>query len=123
MVQPVRDAHHQPSIEDIDDEDTQPHKAVPKKVSHILKLADGSEDNINNDDMPGLMAIDDTDEDHSGDDDDNDNIEVPAESTEAELSKCLMTIHQKYYVNDKLRTTFEGLELTNLCFLQAHPFN
>ena len=101
--------------------DTQPYKAVPKKASCILELADGSEDD--NNDMPGLMAVDNNEDDTCDNDDDDDDIEVPAESAEAELSKCSMTVCQKYYVDNKFRMTFKGLELTNLCFLQAHPFN
>jgi hypothetical protein len=61
--------NRQPSIDDVEEEDTiQPRKAVPKKASHIIELADGSED-------------DDDDEDESEEDE-----EAPAESAEAELS-------------------------------------
>jgi len=42
----------QPTIEVSEDEDSlQPYKAIPKKGSHILELANGSEDN-DDDDMP-----------------------------------------------------------------------
>ena len=67
----------------MEDEDTiWPCNAVPKKASRIIELADGSEDDDNND-MPGLelMNDDDNDEDESDEDE-----EAPAESAEAELS-------------------------------------
>ena len=84
---------HQPSIEDVDDEDTiQPRRALLKKASHILELADGSEDDDNND-IPGLEAVEDTDNDDIDDGDNNE--ETPAESAEAELSKCPISVCQK----------------------------
>jgi len=65
----------------VEDEDTiRPRNAVPKKASHIIELADGSEDD-DDVDMPGLEPDDDDDEDESEEDE-----EAPAESAEAELS-------------------------------------
>jgi hypothetical protein len=85
--------HRQPSIEDVDDEDIiRPRNAVPKKASHIIELADGSEDD--DDDMPGLAPVDDNDD--SDDDSENDSDkEAPAESAEAELSKFQMNTCRK----------------------------
>jgi hypothetical protein len=74
--------NRQPSIEDVEEEDTiQPRKAVPKKASHIIELADGSEDD-NDDDMPGLKTVEDSDDEDESEEDE----EAPAESAEAELS-------------------------------------
>ena len=65
----------------MEDKDTiWPCNAVPKKASHIIELADGSEDD-NDVDMPGLEPDDDDGEDESEEDE-----EAPAKSTEAELS-------------------------------------
>ena len=73
----------------MEDEDIiQPCNAVPKKASHIIKLADGSEDDNNN--MPGLVPDDDDD-----DDEDDSDKETPAKSAEAELSKFQMHTCQK----------------------------
>jgi hypothetical protein len=76
--------HDQPSIEDFDTEDTttQLHKAVPKKASRILELADGTEDDDN---IPEQIVIDDSSNESIED-------ETPAESAEAELSKCPIRI-------------------------------
>jgi len=60
----------------------QPCKAVPKNASHILELADGSEDDEDDNNMPGLQAVDNSDDEDSDDDD----IEVPTESAKAQLS-------------------------------------
>ena len=70
--------HRQPSIEEVEDVDTiQPRKAFPKKASHIIELADGSEDD---DDIPGLAtSVEDSDESEKDE-------EAPAESADAELS-------------------------------------
>ena len=74
----------------MEDEDTiQPCKAVPKKASHIIELADGSEDN-NNKDMPGLAPVDDEDNEDKKEDE-----EAPAKSVEAELSAHSTNICQK----------------------------
>ena len=93
---PATPAHRQPRIEEIDEEDTQPRKAVLKNASRILELADGSEDDLDKDE-DGMIAVDDTDDDRcdnseDGNSDDSDDIEVPAESAEAELGKCLMIV-------------------------------
>jgi hypothetical protein len=96
----------------------QPRKAIPKNASHILELADGSEDDEAEDDMPGLEVHDDTDDEDSDDED----IEVAAESAEAELSTCPMPVKDiKLTINN--RTTFKRLELTSLRILQAHRFD
>ena len=74
----------------MEDEDiTRPRNSVPKKASHIIKLADGSEDDDG--DMPGLVP------DNNDDDDDEDDSdkEAPAESAEAELSKFQMNTCRK----------------------------
>jgi hypothetical protein len=83
--------HRQPSIEDVEDEDIiQPRNTVPRKASHIIELADGSEDD--DDDMPGLAPVDDDDDD---DDENDSDKEAPAESAEAELSKFQMNTCRK----------------------------
>ena len=80
LARPAQNLQRQPSIEDVEDEDTiRPRNAVPKKASHIIELADGSEDD-DDDDIPGLDD-DDDDKDESEEDE-----EAPAESAEAELS-------------------------------------
>jgi len=87
----------QPSIEDVEDEDTiQPRNAIPKKASHIIELADGSEDD--DDDIPGLVPVDDEDDKHDEDDEDEkeEDEEAPAESAEAELSAHQTNICQKF---------------------------
>ena len=74
----------------MEDEDiTRPRNAVPKKASHIIELADGSEDD--DDDMPGLVPENNNNEDNEDDSD----KEAPAESAEAELSKFQMITCQK----------------------------
>ncbi|KIM34757.1 hypothetical protein M413DRAFT_33042 [Hebeloma cylindrosporum] len=78
-LKPARNVHHQPSVEEIEDEQhMQPRRDVPKKASHILELADGSDDN---DDAPELVAIEDSE--------DEDDQEAAAESMEADLN-CLL---------------------------------
>ena len=85
------------SVEDVDNVDDvgiQP-KAIPKKASRILELADGSDDD--EDDEP-IIIDGDTEINESED-------ETPSETAEAELGKrpCLL----KKYVNNKIRETFE----------------
>jgi len=83
LARPAQNLQRQPSIEDVEDEDTiRPRNAVPKKASHIIELADGSEDD-DDDDMPGLAPVDDDDDDEDESEQDE---EAPAESAEAELS-------------------------------------
>ena len=73
--------HRQASVEVIDDEDDlHPHNPVPINSSHILELADGSEDD-DDIDMPSLEEVDDNEDEDTEDED-----EGPAESTEAQLS-------------------------------------
>lgn len=85
----------QPSIEDVSDNSdndlestTRPHKAIPKKASSVLELADGSED----DDVPDPIVVDDSDKDDS-EGAESDQGEAPAESAEAELSKCWIRVY------------------------------
>ena len=65
-----------------------PRKAVPKKGSHILELADGSEDSrCEDDDDDDRPTVDGSDFDSDSDEEKSDK-EAPAESAEAELSMC-----------------------------------
>lgn len=91
--QPAQNADHQLSIEDVD-EDVQPQKAVSKKASHILELADGSEDegNVLDSDLEA-MAVDPSNENTIAD---SDKDETPAESAEAELWQ----VADKYLLED-----------------------
>jgi hypothetical protein len=90
--------HRQPSIEDVEDEDTvRPRNAVPKKASHIIELADGSEDD-DDDDIPGLAPVDDSDDEDESEEDE----EAPAESAEAELSTHPTKICRKFKANNKI---------------------
>ena len=76
-----------PSVEDVEDaSDIQPKRAVPKKASNILELADGSDDD--NEPEPITINSDKDDEDTDINSDDN---ETPAKSAEAELGKFPMT--------------------------------
>ena len=81
----------------MEDEDTiWPRNAVPKKASHIIEPADGSEDD-DDDDMPGLAPVDDNDDDDESEEDE----EAPAESAEAELSTTHPTkICRKFQANN-----------------------
>jgi hypothetical protein len=74
--------YQQPSVEDIEEDIVQPRKAIPKKASTILELADGSED----DDEPIYIEQDDSDKGEATEIDSGD--EAPSESAEAELGKC-----------------------------------
>lgn len=81
----IQNSQLQPSIEDVEDEDsTRLLKVVPKKASRVLELADGSEDN----DVPIII---DASEDEQSTDTENSSSnsagETPAESAEAELGK------------------------------------
>ena len=77
-----------------DDKDTiRPRNVVPRKASHIIELADGSEDD-DDDDMPGLVPVDDEDDEDDEDEEDEDE-EAPTESAEAELSAHPINICQK----------------------------
>jgi hypothetical protein len=70
----------QASVEVIDDEDDlRPRNPAPINSSHILELADGSEDDSDID-MPSLEEVDDSE------DEDTEEDEGPAESAEAQLS-------------------------------------
>jgi hypothetical protein len=83
VTQPNRDVHRQPSIEDVEDlDEAQRHRAVPKKASRVIELADGSEDNMDSEDKDKNSD----DKDKSKEADSESDEEVPAESTEAELS-------------------------------------
>jgi hypothetical protein len=74
----------QPSVEDVEDEEaTQPRRAVPKKASRILELADSSDDD--DDDAP--LAGSKPDDEAARSDE-----EAPAESEEAELSMCPLPV-------------------------------
>ena len=87
----------------MEDEDTiWPRNAVPKQASHIIKLADGSEDD-NNNNMPGLAPVDDDDDD---DDESEDDEEAPAESAEAELSMHPTKICRKFQANNIIESGF-----------------
>lgn len=81
MSQTAQDACCQASIEvDDDEDDLHLHKAVPiTHPSHILELADGSDD-----DMLGLKPINNNEDSDSNEEEKTDN-EGPAESAEAEL--------------------------------------
>jgi hypothetical protein len=82
----------------VEDEDTiQPHKAVPKKASHIIELADGSEDD-DDDDIPGLAPLDDSDDEDESEEDE----EAPAKSAEAKLSTYPTNICQKFQANNQI---------------------
>jgi hypothetical protein len=95
--QTARDTHRQPSIEVVDDDDDlRPHKAVPVNPSHILELADGSDDD---DDMPGLQTVDDSED---SDDEDSSDDEGPGESAEAELSALSSQSISKKIINNVL---------------------
>jgi len=84
----------EPSIEVDDDDSLWPHNPALKKGSHILELADGSEDD-DYDDMPGLAPVDDDSDSDSDSEDDSSDEEAPAESAEAELSKFQINACQK----------------------------
>jgi hypothetical protein len=72
--QPTQNVSCQPSIEVVNDEDTlRPCKAVPKKVSHILELADRSEDDDDKDKAPSLVSVEDSE------DEDDEDMEAPAD--------------------------------------------
>jgi hypothetical protein len=95
--QTAQDTHRQLSIEVVDDDDDlRPCKAVPVNPSHILKLADGSDDDDN---MPGLQTVDDSED--SNDEDSSDD-EGPGESAKAELSALSSQSISKKIVNNVL---------------------
>jgi hypothetical protein len=74
----------QPSVEDVEDEEaTQPRRAVPKKASRILELADSSDEDDNDAPLAGSK----TDDEAARSDE-----EAPAESEEAELSMSLIPV-------------------------------
>jgi hypothetical protein len=85
-----------PSIEDDneDSETNQPPKAVPKKASRVLELADGSEDSDDNDNARHApdSIVDDTENESGDSDGDQNKNEAPAESAEAELSQCPISL-------------------------------
>ena len=90
------DTHCQACAEVVDDEDNL-HlcKAVPINPSHIIELADGSDD-----DMPGLEAVNDNED--SDEEEEKTNHEGPAESAEAELSGLSSRSISKKIVNSIL---------------------
>lgn len=80
----------------MEDKDTiQSRNVVPKKASHIIELADGSEDD-DDDDMPGLAPVDDEDDEDEKEEDE----EAPAESAEAELSTHPTKNCRKFQANN-----------------------
>jgi len=81
IPQTTRATHRQASVEVIDDEDDlRPRNPAPINSSHILELADGSEDD-NDIDMPSLEEVDDSEDEDTEEED-----EGPVESAEAQLS-------------------------------------
>ena len=79
------------SVKEVNDEDNiQPQKAVPKRASHILERAEGSDD----DNVPiDVDSSDSSDEPEATEIEDLE-AESAEESAEAELGKCARTQHE-----------------------------
>src|SRR5277367_6189458 len=78
----VKHRHRQPSVEDVDDEDTISVNSSPKNPNAVLEAADGSDDveMLDNEAAPALG-------DYEEDDDDEDDQEVTVETAEEQRSE------------------------------------
>ncbi len=90
------------SVEDVVEPVLIPH-SQPLHADHVIKAADGSDDD-SDDDMPGLEDIDDDDDDDEAEDD------------EAELHMICSFLYCQYTENNN-RPSFKGVGCTYLCLL------